>query len=354
MEKIFNYILYFFLFFLLIIISLICPQTAFESTSSSLSMFLNVILPSLFPFMIIMDLLLKSKMLMLISYLFDGITKPLFNLPGVASIPILTGFLSGYPGGAIITANLREKKLITKLEAERLIAFCNNSSPIFITGAIGVSLLQNPSLGLVILKSHIISALIIGILISRGLIIKRKKRGQVRTFNNWGQVRTFKNHNHQKHKRNQKKPLDFKTQEEDNRITFTDLSTSILKSAKTLVLICGYVVLFGVLIGIFQHFEVLTLISIPFERFISPEILSTLLTGLIELTTGIKEIIIQKPPLPVLMALISLMVSWGSLSIHFQTISILQKTDIRYNVYLVGKFFHGILSALLTLLFLYF
>ena len=353
MEKIFNYILYLFLFFLLIIISLICPQTAFESTSSSLSMFLNVILPSLFPFMIIMDLLLKSKMLMLISYLFDGITKPLFNLPGVASIPILTGFLSGYPGGAIITANLREKKLITKLEAERLIAFCNNSSPIFITGAIGVSLLQNPSLGLIILKSHIISALIIGVLIGRGLIIKRKKRGQVRTFKNWGQVRTFRNNNQQINQENKKNPLDFKTQV-DNKITFTDLSASILKSAKTLVLICGYVVLFGVLIGILQNFKVLTLIAMPFERFISPEILSTLLTGLIELTTGIKEIIIQKPPLPVMMALISLMVSWGSLSIHFQTISILQKTDIRYSVYLVGKFFHGILSALLTLLFLYF
>lgn len=58
--------------------------------------------------------------------------RPLFNVPGEGSYALLMGIVSGYPIGAKIIVNLKEKGICNKIEAERLLAFTNNSSPLFI------------------------------------------------------------------------------------------------------------------------------------------------------------------------------------------------------------------------------
>ena len=74
------------------------------------------------------------------------------------------GIISGYPVGAKIVANLKENNLCTKLEAERLIAFTNNSGPLFIVGTVGVGMFYSPSLGLILLFTHVLSCLTVGFL----------------------------------------------------------------------------------------------------------------------------------------------------------------------------------------------
>lgn len=62
--------------------------------------------------------------------------KPLFNVPGEGSFPLLMGIISGYPIGAKIVTNFRKNGICTKEEAERLITFTNNSGPLFIIGTV--------------------------------------------------------------------------------------------------------------------------------------------------------------------------------------------------------------------------
>ena len=68
------------------------------------------------------------------------------------------------PVGAKIVANLKSQEVLSLEEAERLITFTNNSGPLFIIGTVGVSLLGDKQLGYILLVSHIISCLIVGII----------------------------------------------------------------------------------------------------------------------------------------------------------------------------------------------
>ena len=88
--------------------------------------------------------------------------KPVFNVPGESAIAIIMGIIRGYPVGAKVVCNLYENKICSKPEAERLIAFTNNSGPIFILGSVGISLLGNAKLGQLLLITHILSSLIVG------------------------------------------------------------------------------------------------------------------------------------------------------------------------------------------------
>ncbi len=319
-----------FLFLILIVISIISPETAYLSASDSFSMFLNVILPSLFPFMLIMDLVLKSKVIYFLSFLFENIMGPIFNLPGASSLCVITGFMSGYPGGAIAAVNLREDGHIRKSEGERLISFCNNASPIFITGAIGAGLLKSPALGIILLKSHIISAICVGI-IFRFLI---KEPTVLRPL----------------HSLRKSSPSILSTQKKPSfhKITVSDITHSILKCFKTLAIVCGYMLLFSVLVGLIKEFNLVGNLLRPFKTFEQESLFSSIVCGLIELSGGVQDVATQKLPTRSALSLISLLLGWGSLSIHLQTISILQKTDMRWKTYILGKILHGFISALYT------
>jgi sporulation integral membrane protein YlbJ len=319
-----------FLFMILIFISIISPGTALQSASASFSMFLTIILPSLFPFMLIMDLILKSKVIYILSFLFKNIMGPIFNLPGASSLGVITGFISGYPGGAIAATSLREDGYITKAEGERLISFCNNASPIFITGAIGAGLLKNPSLGIILLKSHVISAICVGI-IFRFLI---KDPTITRPFHS---LKTSS-----PSFLTSPKKLTF------HKITVTDVTLSILKCFKTLAIVCGYMVLFSVLVGIIKEFNLVGAMIQPFKIQERDSLFSSIICGFVELSGGIQDVATQKLPTRTTLSLISLLLGWGSLSIHLQTISILQKTDLRWKTYILGKLLHGLISALYT------
>ena len=62
--------------------------------------------------------------------------KKLFNVPGQGAIALIMGIISGYPVGAKIVCDLKKRNICTKEEAERLLAFTNNSGPLFILGTV--------------------------------------------------------------------------------------------------------------------------------------------------------------------------------------------------------------------------
>lgn len=62
---------------------------------------------------------------------------------GVGAYAFIMGIISGYPVGAKIVTEFRLNGDCSKAEAERLLAFTNNSGPLFIIGTIGVSMFGN-------------------------------------------------------------------------------------------------------------------------------------------------------------------------------------------------------------------
>ena len=77
---------------------------------------------------------------------------------------LLCGIISGYPVGAKIVTKFREEGICTKAEAERLLAFTNNSGPLFIIGTVGISLFGNTTIGILLFITHLLACITVGIL----------------------------------------------------------------------------------------------------------------------------------------------------------------------------------------------
>lgn len=123
--------------FMLFTLSLLLfSDTNLIAAKNGLSLFTNNVFPSLFPFFIATEILYKTNFINLSSKLLTKIARPIFNIPPKATIALILGTISGYPIGAKIVCNLKKDKLISNIEAERLIAYTNNSGPLFILSTI--------------------------------------------------------------------------------------------------------------------------------------------------------------------------------------------------------------------------
>lgn len=118
----------------LLILLLVYEQYIGEEIKGTLSLFVNHILPPLFPYMVISKLIVSFDLLSPISR-FMG-TGRLFRLPDESSSVILCGLMCGFPIGAVGTCTLYENGSISKEDAGRLAALSSNTSPAFIIGTV--------------------------------------------------------------------------------------------------------------------------------------------------------------------------------------------------------------------------
>ncbi len=99
------------------------PTETVEASKRGLDIWASSVFPSLLPFFVTGELLIGFGVVHFIGVLFEPIMRPLFNVPGVGGFAWAIGMASGYPAGANFTARMRQEGQISKVEAERLIAF---------------------------------------------------------------------------------------------------------------------------------------------------------------------------------------------------------------------------------------
>ncbi len=115
---------------------IIFSKSNISSSKSGLILWANTIVPSLLPFFIATELLSHTSVITFLGKALKYIMRPIFNVPGEGAFAFIMGIISGYPIGAKIVSDLYKNKICTKLEAERLTAFTNNSGPLFIIGTV--------------------------------------------------------------------------------------------------------------------------------------------------------------------------------------------------------------------------
>ena len=261
--------------------------------------------------------------------------RPLFNVPGEGAFAFLMGIISGYPVGAKIVSKFREDNVCTKEEGERLLAFTNNSGPLFIVGTVGISLFSDVKIGMLLLFTHILACITVGII-----------------------FRFWKKEN--KKYRSSETSADF----EPKIITFSNLGevlkNSIMNSINTIVMIGGFVVLFSVVVSILKNTGLLNVLAVlltPIFSFlhIPADFSSGIITGIIELTNGVKDIsIIPIRDLNITIVLSAFLLGFGGISVLLQVFSIISKSDVSIKPYIIGKILHGIFAAFYTFLILNF
>ena len=115
---------------------IINPQETVNAASTGIKLWYMIVLPALLPFFIMSELLANLGVIHLLGVMLEPIMRPLFKLPGSSSLVIAMGFTSGFPIGAVLTKKLYDQKLLTANEAERLVSFTNNSSPLLRKGMV--------------------------------------------------------------------------------------------------------------------------------------------------------------------------------------------------------------------------
>lgn len=151
----------------LAIFMIVEPAATLEASTTGLKLWFNAVLPALFPFFVVCDLMVALGVVHFMGVILEPVMRPVFRLPGAAGFVVAMGFTSGFPVGAVLTRQLYEQGSLSNHEAERLASFTNNASPLFIIGVVGTGLLHNPVVGYLLAAAHYLSNLLVGFLIGR-------------------------------------------------------------------------------------------------------------------------------------------------------------------------------------------
>lgn len=145
------------LFFIICACFALFPQKVIFGAQNGLALCINAIIPSLLPFMIFSDALIKSGFARPLGTLISKVITPLTKISFGGCVCLLCGLIGGYGTGIRSVIGCLDEKIITKNEAENLIGICNNAGPIFIIGTVGSSFFLSKEIGLTLFIIQLIT-----------------------------------------------------------------------------------------------------------------------------------------------------------------------------------------------------
>jgi len=311
------------------------PNESISAAKEGLNILTTVLIPSLLPFIICANLIVDLKIVDIIGFIINPITRFIFNVSGKSALVFVISTVSGYPVGAKLASELRYNSQISKSEAQRLVSFCSTSGPLFIIGAVATGMFQNSSLGYLMITCHYLAAISVGLF-----------------FRNYGkEVIPKSSHSLRTNIQNV-----INTRYSSGQGFFVLFGNAVFNSVNTLLMVGGFVIIFSVIFKILSLFNIVSLMSnilyIPLSLFgVTKELCYAFISGLFEITIGCNKIagVISTPE--VLRAtLASFLIGFSGLSILAQCCNFLAKTDINVGLYIFSKFLHGTLAGIFTFL----
>lgn len=267
-------------------------KTALEGARQGIELCLKTVIPSLFPFFLLSILLTSSFMGSSLRIL-----RPLGRLCGIpkgAESILIAGFLGGYPVGAQTISAAYAGRQLRKEEAERLLAFCNNAGPAFLFG-MAASLFPRQWMAWALWGIHVASAIMTALLMPGN---SPQTVGGI-----------------------PEKPI--------------SLSAALNSAIRVMAAVCGWVVLFRIVIVFLSRWMLWLL----------PATAQVALIGLLELSNGCCELI-SISNIGLRFLLCSEMLAFGGLCVTMQTISVTGGLSLRY--YFAGKLLQTAFSLLLA------
>ncbi len=328
---------------ILLISLVIFSEDVFTSAHNGLTLWCNNVVPSLLPFLICLEVLKKTNVISVIGKILEPVIRPIFRIPGCGAFAVVMGMCSGYPVGAKFAASLREANQCSKIEGERLLSFTNTSGPLFIVGAVGIGMLADSKIGFLLLLTHFIAALLVG-------IVFRFYKSRLKSNNSNLKANILES-----------KIITTQKNEGSNNIKLSQLGgimgEAIKNSISTLLLVCGFITFFCVVGTVLDKTGMTSLISnLISQIFInlgfSKEMVSPLTTGclkgILEITSGLKILSASSLDYKILLPIMATILGFGGISVHMQVASIISHTDLSMKPYLLGKTLHGIFAGFIT------
>lgn len=285
-----------FLLFVFAFFFLLYPKKTAANVSEGIELCLGVVVPSLFPFMVLSSAFSSSVLCEKLGAFFKKPVSFVFALSPACFCPVLISLFGGYPTAAFCARQLFERGEISKRDFRRLLLFAVNPSPSFAVGAVGSMLLSSKKAGAVIFASIIVSSFILGIF-SR-------------------LVKTGENENNESFA-----PL-------SPSLSFSKiLVDSIMKSGRSMLFICFSVLFFSAALAVTDT--------------VFPSREGAMFFGaLFEVTCAAKRCCGVLPT-----EIIAGIVAWGGLCTHFQVMNEVSLSGLKTSVFLSFRLLHGALSV---------
>ena len=277
----------------LIILIIIFPDISNKGVSRGLVISANVIIPSMFPFMVCVLIILKSQVIVKNAF----VKKILHNVFGHdfnMFFVFLLSMLGGYPVGARLINEIYEKKIINNKTADIMLMYCVNAGPAFITAAIGKGVFNSYKIGAALLLSHLGSSFIIAIICGRYL----------RKYNTYIASNNFN------------LPISFSE-------TFV---TSVSDAASSILKICSFIILFSAINAYVEYF-------FADIGIIKNIIFFTEVTTAVTKTNNI--------------IFVAFLLGFSGVSIWCQIFAMSGKRKINLILFMIGRILHGGISSII-------
>ena len=283
-----------------------------DACREALEMCARLLIPSLFPFFVLSGFLSRLGLPGLLGRILAPFASKLFGVSGAGASAFVMGLMGGYPAGAAYIADMERSGGITAQEGERLLAFCNNSGPAFIVGAMGLGVFDSARCGLILYGIHVFAAFL------TGLVFRGK--------NPCGEIQAL---------------------QLDTADPSLALVGAVRQAAASVLSVCGFAVSFSVLLRMLDAGGALSLVCrAAAARFgFEARFVRAMLTGLLELGSGAAAMQGLKP-CPASFALAAFLLGWGGLSVQFQTLSVLADSRIKGALHLTGRLLSASIAAL--------
>lgn len=291
---------------------IIYPERYIACCFQGFVMWAECVLPSLFPFMVIAAVFIKTGFAERAALPLKRVTG-FFGLPPAAAACFLIGICSGYPAGSRAVAEFYESGSVSEADAGKLAALCSTSGPLFVIGSIGVKMLCDKSAGWNILLAHAASVIFVALAIS----LAAKKGGGP----------------------------ELKRGAPDGNVLYNAFYGSV-----TAVLVAGgFIAFFCVISQIVYDFKLLY----PLERLLclitDKDAASAACRGLIEATTGCRALAACRDKFTLPLA--GFLITFGGLSIILQQLCYLVKAGVKPLKFVLVKLVQAALCFALLAIF---
>jgi len=281
------------------VLILFFPGQTGEGVRTGLSLCYAAVIPSVFPSLILTDLLF-SRPTDAIECTVGRLFSRFFRVSPRGAVAWVSGLLSGFPVGALVVSDDVRKGLLSREEGAYLLSFVNNTGPSFLVGGIGIGLFRSAALGWSLYLLQIPISLFVGFLLRPKKAFPSKSSPQFPP-------------------------------------TGADPVSSIVRAAESCVRIAGFVCFFSVISSLLK-----TVIPGGFAF--------AAVTSFLEIGSGALAASRLSFPFPAL-PLLAFAVCFSGLSVHFQTIALLSDAKLDPGKYKTGKTLSGVIALLLSLLF---
>ena len=283
-------------------------DAAVEYMGRGLTLCAKTVIPSLFPFMVISELLVSSGAGEALGRLFSGIMRRVFGISGAGASALFLGSMCGFPVGARTAVSLYDRGVISKAECEHLFTFTSSPSSAFLITAVGVSLYNSRALGVTLY------CVVLGCGLLTGFLMRFLLRSPT-------------------------EPCEHPHYPSGLRPCGVETFTGAVSSAATgMLTVCAYVIFFSALTG--------ALGCAPWVRGAAGEWVYTLLCGFLEMTCGIGQASTLAGDFGLILT--AVFAGWSGVSVHCQVMTLCGGRGLSFKPYLLAKALQGVLCGVVT------